>query len=983
MANTNTEDLSNKNISKPLIRTMEDDLRLLKANPSSKTAAPAAKPFVIIPAAKIAAKPDDGLKKTPVNFAPLRQDDQASNKTRQDDKDREKEKERLIQIEAERELEKIRKKNEEFKREKARDEQIKKEKERAEKERIQKEKERLAQIEAEKELEKIRKKDEELRIQKEKEEQARTEKEEIEKTKKEKEKTERERRRKEKERLAQIEAEKEAERQRKRDEELRMQREKEDQIRKEKEMIEQAKREEAMKIRKKLADEIKKEMEEEIVKEKEKAEQVKIDMELEIKKEIEEAEAIKRERESAMKKRVAKVIREEMDAEIEKEKERAEQIKKEAEIEIKKEMEEELEKEKELEKVIKEEMAIDMRKEIAEQIKKDKDKDESKSTASQPKEESGIATPKKEENISGLSGINPSLKPSEPAVKMVDVPVNLPISHIHSLNDSGIGQVQVSDEEKKIKQLLNEEELEILRKKDEELRKEKEIAEQLKRDKDNLEKIVREQEAIVKERIQKENIVQSETRKEIGIKKESAIAPEVKTNEIKPKDKNIFAFKNAWQDSPLNSEFFTDAPKTAPSAVSAPAQPPASIPAIASQPASIPAPDPIHRASPASLLPRNLPKEPILPSFEPAEPGLEKSVKPPLDSNFKPAEPGLNKSIKPPVDFSPKKKLSSFPAENSFGPKPGRKTAKKQYFELSGEYEHLSPEMRLAQQGFSSLSADLEEGVRKDAELLDQDLALKKKVAASSASSVPGQLKNIQVPAEGSLKREPAPVFKTVLKIAALVLLVAGLFYGTYYFVFKRNPAANIPVSSQPVLAGMKEFGIALDFNSNAMPEIKEYVKNNAASAENVSRIIIKDKAGGKTLKISDFGKVLGVIMPAKFLDNLLEDYDLVVFNYPKNNYLRMGMVLKVKDAELAAVLAKEWEPAMFIGTNSFLFDASGYYDNSKSFGAGSYKNASIRYLPLGKNNLALNYMVDKNKNLFIFATSQDDIHYLIDELEK
>ncbi len=112
-----------------------------------------------------------------------------------------------------------------------------------------------------------------------------------------------------------------------------------------------------------------------------------------------------------------------------------------------------------------------------------------------------------------------------------------------------------------------------------------------------------------------------------------------------------------------------------------------------------------------------------------------------------------------------------------------------------------------------------------------------------------------------------------------------------------------------------------------------------------------------------------------------MEDYDLVVFNYPKNNYLRMGIALKVKDPDLAVSLAKEWEPAMFIGTNSFLFDASGYYNNSKVFDQSNYKNASIKYLSLGKNNLALNYVVDKNKKIFLFATSQEDIYYLIDQI--
>lgn len=338
--------------------------------------------------------------------------------------------------------------------------------------------------------------------------------------------------------------------------------------------------------------------------------------------------------------------------------------------------------------------------------------------------------------------------------------------------------------------------------------------------------------------------------------------------------------------------------------------------------------------------------------------------------------------------FSSKKNLSFFSAAQPSEFKTDlKKSVKNQYLELSGGYEHLSPEMRLARQGFSSFSADLEEGIRKDAELMNQDLVLKKKTAASSASLASEQPKNISI--KESLAKQNAPrelfsVFKTGLKIAVLLLLVAGVFYGIYYLVFRKAPAdIIIPAASQSVLSGLRQIEISADFNFDAAPAIKEYIKNNAASAAGVSRIIIKDTASSNSLKINDFEKALGVVMPANFSDNLAGDYDLIVFNYPQNNYLRMGLALKVKNADLAAALAKEWEPAMFAGLSPLLFDPSGFYDNSKSFSENNYKNISIKYLPLGKNNLALNYAIDKNKNIFLFAASKEDIYYLIDEAEK
>lgn len=510
-------------------------------------------------------------------------------------------------------------------------------------------------------------------------------------------------------------------------------------------------------------------------------------------------------------------------------------------------------------------------------------------------------------------------------------------------------RVEQEEKTKKVEAELAQE-----RVKDEKKEQDKKIQEENKRT--ELTKIKKELLEEIKKEIKAEifQATEKEAKEELhrGEKKEI-----LATSEADAKNKNISVYKNAWRDSPLNSKFFAKDEKEKDITKSAPSIEPVLDSSVGSVD--------------STSIPPNLPIESVASDVQP-----EKNI--------------LNKSSETESDFLPKDKIKSFFSGHRKAPDPDtevKKTVKKQpakFANSSLHNEYLNPETRIAQQGFNSLSLDLAAEARQSAGFAGQNPISKEEMVNSGESPVFDQPKNTQIQSEENLRRESSSSWKTILKIVVLILLIAAVSYGIYfYFVLKKDIVSNVVPVEKPIFSNMKQIELVLDFNSNAIPAVKEYAKNNSVGEKKVSQIAIMNISDRQLLKVSDFEKVLTLAIPENFANNLTGEYALILFNDSKNNYLRLGMALKFKNFDSAAALAKDWERSIFFDTNSFLFDESGFYDNSKNFESSNYKNITIRYLFLGKKGLALNYALDKNKNLFLFATSQEDIHYLIDEVQK
>lgn len=309
---------------------------------------------------------------------------------------------------------------------------------------------------------------------------------------------------------------------------------------------------------------------------------------------------------------------------------------------------------------------------------------------------------------------------------------------------------------------------------------------------------------------------------------------------------------------------------------------------------------------------------------------------------------------------------------------------------LDKETENLSPEARLARQ--SSLG------------LGDNGIESKEKLAvlpsSRISSAVPGQsgkLKgsfnsNLSTPfserkksIEEIIKEDGSGYFLgKFVKLLFAILIITGIAAGAYYlYITKKSITNPVPViaPSETFIAGATEATISADLNTDLNNEIRIYFSSVRPSG--IYRLILKDKAGQNSQGLESFSKNLNIILPDSVANVLEKDYNLIAFNYPEKNYLRLGFVLKAKNSFDVSVSIKNWETNMYKDLKPIFLDNSGVYEADKQFSDNKYNNFDIRYLSLGTENIALNYAIDNEKKFLLIATSKEDIFNLIDKIIK
>lgn len=875
MANAKSDDLTDKNISKPIIRTMEDDLRGAIGGFSVQTSLPGGASF-----------------KVPKNLpiAPLEPFDSTIKQTSKPvvkqaimpvDEEEKAEIERVKKAEAD--TAKIKKEIEETENilKKAQDERIRKEQEKSEqlaKERQKAEEERIKKEKAEAER---------LRMEKEKVEQARKEKEKLIEARREKEKAEAEINRKEQEKFELVEKEKDT------------------------------------KIKNELAAEIKVEMAAEIEKEREKIDQVKLEMELDIKKEIERAEQIKISKKEEIKKMVAEEVKREIEEEIEKEKAEAEEIKKEVEADIRSELAMEIKKENEIAKEIKKEIGTSMRKEIAQKIEKGKEPEIKKVVIEKIKKEKDEAEKSKQEQ---------GKKEGERLKKEAE-------------EKEKIRKEQEKDEQAK-------------KEKAEKITEAKQLARQIK---EEIEEDVKKK---IREDLNKKKIVSSE----------EGITDKEKTEEKAEVDSRLAGNIEFNPAPPVKAEPFNNE-------------------AITRQRFYVGLPKPVadikSKLAPfkSEPLPEIKPQQPVFFSQE-----EEKEEAPVLDTQpvfQKKASAYFAPSPHPPDKLPEPFMPRDFKFKNSNSDRNPDKLAVKSRAEEFLKEEYMSPETRLSTQSFSPDSTIDKVEIDSGEGSFLKDI-ISQKQTFNSANSV-SSAAPVFTMSEGIKENLQKIDLRKILNYAIIAVALLVVLYGAYYLI-KNNFIAPGSISSEnpekegeTFISGTTSVEMKMDLGREAVSSIAAYFKSDAVKKDSgVYKMVLIDKSSGKILEKENFKKALLADFPASSLNALDKNYNLLAFNYPEKNYLRLGLILKITDAQTVTRIFAEWEPAMAKSFEPLFLGDAAAPNFFQGFKANVYKGAVIKYLLFsGKDGAALNYAVDKNKKFLFIATSQEDIYYLIDKINE
>ncbi|MDP3057574.1 MAG: hypothetical protein Q8N37_03595 [bacterium] len=309
---------------------------------------------------------------------------------------------------------------------------------------------------------------------------------------------------------------------------------------------------------------------------------------------------------------------------------------------------------------------------------------------------------------------------------------------------------------------------------------------------------------------------------------------------------------------------------------------------------------------------------------------------------------------------------------------------------LDKETEKLSPQARLARQ--SSLG------------LGDSGIGSKERLAASPSSGISSAVSgqsgktsrgsfNSDLSKLSSFEskktieeiiKEDNPIFflGKFVKLFFVFLVIVGVAAGAYYLYISKRPIVNpVPVVApgETFIAGAIEATISADLNADLNNEIRIYFSSVRPSG--IFRLILKDNNGQNSQGLENFSKSLNITLPDSIASVLEKDYNLIAFNYPEKNYLRLGLVLKVKNPSDVSVSAKNWETDMYKDIKPLFLNTPGVYKEGDQFRSNKYNNFDIRYLPLENENSALNYAFDSEKKFLLLATSKDDIFNLIDKI--
>lgn len=226
--------------------------------------------------------------------------------------------------------------------------------------------------------------------------------------------------------------------------------------------------------------------------------------------------------------------------------------------------------------------------------------------------------------------------------------------------------------------------------------------------------------------------------------------------------------------------------------------------------------------------------------------------------------------------------------------------------------------------------------------------------------------------------------FRKFSKVMIVVLVILGVSIGAFYYYISKNPTDNNPAIVNPsvtLVSGATEVVINADVSTDFNDQIVKYFSTSKPSG--IYNLILKDKDGKNYLPLENFGNNLNIVFPEYVANALEKDYNLIAFNYPEKNYLRLGLVLKAKNSVDIMAAAKKWESGMYKNLKPIFLDNFGIYDENRQFGSNKHSNFDIRYLPLGFENIGLNYAIDDQKKYLLIATSKQDIFSLIDNIIK
>ena len=189
--------------------------------------------------------------------------------------------------------------------------------------------------------------------------------------------------------------------------------------------------------------------------------------------------------------------------------------------------------------------------------------------------------------------------------------------------------------------------------------------------------------------------------------------------------------------------------------------------------------------------------------------------------------------------------------------------------------------------------------------------------------------------------------------------------------------------------------------NKGNLEENARDIFNENSNLKVIKLVVVdtEDKEGRNILLLEGSLGALGIIdtennknnLAERFLEMSADKYNFFVFK-TKNNQIRYGVAIGLKDRYLMSEIMKEWERERsankkMIAVFKPLFASDrNYEDIYRLFDSTNHNGVEIKYVHLIDENTALNYFIYNNNeedgnDLLVVTTSKDSAHAIVDLL--
>jgi len=246
--------------------------------------------------------------------------------------------------------------------------------------------------------------------------------------------------------------------------------------------------------------------------------------------------------------------------------------------------------------------------------------------------------------------------------------------------------------------------------------------------------------------------------------------------------------------------------------------------------------------------------------------------------------------------------------------------------------------------------------------------------------------------------------WKKIIPVSLIIILVAG---ASFYYAMSVLVPKPIPLPPPDVVYGeeLSEFiniekkitiseGSLRGFDSLETGAKDIFDANRKIKIIKLVIVNTEDKENRNILSLQNSFDAFGVnknSLPERFLEISADKYDFFIFK-TKDDHIRYGIAIGLKDRYLMSEIMKEWEEERsankkMIAVFKPLFASDrNYGDIYRSFNSENYNGVEIKYVHLIDENTALNYFIYNNNeedgnDLLVVTTSRNDAHTIVDLL--